>query len=74
MSLKSLINAGTKICLDGMEPDDIEKNRYWGRSGTRSAPTVQSRWRRLLKKDIRQPNISGEKRGSRHTFTAYHHN
>ena len=29
MSLASLIATGTKVWLDGVEPDEIERNRDW---------------------------------------------
>jgi transaldolase len=42
MSLASLIATGTKIWLDGVEPDEIEKNRAWGITGATSNPTIVS--------------------------------
>ncbi|MCI0541574.1 MAG: hypothetical protein L0Z50_40770 [Verrucomicrobiales bacterium] len=43
MSLTSLIETGTKIWLDGVEPDEIEKNRAWGITGATSNPTIVSK-------------------------------
>ena len=40
MSLASLIATGTKVWLDGIEPDEIEKNRDWGITGATSNPTI----------------------------------
>ena len=40
MSLASLIATGTKVWLDGVEPDEIEKNRGWGITGATSNPTI----------------------------------
>ena len=33
MSLAALMATGTKVWLDGVEPDEIEKNRAWGITG-----------------------------------------
>ena len=42
MSLTSLIESGTRIWLDGVEPADIKKNRAWGISGATSNPAIVS--------------------------------
>lgn len=42
MSLKSLIGTGTKIWLDGVDPDDIRENRERGITGATSNPTIIS--------------------------------
>lgn len=42
MSLKSLIDTGTKVWLDGVEPDQIKGNRALGISGATSNPTIIS--------------------------------
>ena len=43
MSLSSLIATGTKVWLDGVEPDEIEKNRVWGITGATSNPAIVSK-------------------------------
>jgi transaldolase len=43
MSLASLIAAGTKVWLDGVQPDEIERNRGWGITGATSNPTIVSK-------------------------------
>jgi transaldolase len=43
MSLKSLIDTGTKVWLDGVEPDEIRSNRALGITGATSNPTIISR-------------------------------
>src|ERR1043166_3631822 len=43
MSLASLIATGTKVWLDGVEPDEIEKNRTWGITGATSNPAIVSK-------------------------------
>ncbi len=43
MSLKSLIATGTKVWLDGVEPEEIERNRAWGITGATSNPTIVSK-------------------------------
>jgi transaldolase len=43
MSLASLIATGTKVWLDGVEPDEIEKNRAWGITGATSNPAIVSK-------------------------------
>ena len=43
MSLASLIATGTKVWLDGVEPDEIERNRGWGITGATSNPTIVSK-------------------------------
>jgi transaldolase len=43
MSLKSLIETGTKVWLDGVEPDQIRSNRALGVTGATSNPTIVSR-------------------------------
>jgi len=43
MSFASLIATGTKAWLDGVEPDEIKKNRAWGITGATSNPTIVSR-------------------------------
>ena len=43
MSLTSLIATGTKVWLDGVEPDEIEKNRGWGVTGATSNPAIVSK-------------------------------
>jgi transaldolase len=40
MSLASLIATGTKVWLDGVEPDEIEKHRAWGITGATSNPAI----------------------------------
>ena len=42
MSLQSLIATGTKVWLDGVEPEDVKKNRAWGISGATSNPIIIS--------------------------------
>jgi transaldolase len=42
MSLKSLIRTGTKVWLDGVEPDQIKNNRALGITGATSNPTIIS--------------------------------
>ena len=42
MSLKSLIDTGTKVWLDGVEPDQIKSNRALGITGATSNPTIIS--------------------------------
>jgi len=42
MSLKSLISTGTKVWLDGVEPDQIKSNRALGITGATSNPTIIS--------------------------------
>lgn len=42
MSLSSLIDSGTKVWLDGAEPDEVAKNRAWGITGATSNPTIVS--------------------------------
>jgi transaldolase len=43
MSLKSLIETGTKVWLDGVEPDQIRSNRALGITGATSNPTIISK-------------------------------
>lgn len=43
MSLASLIATGTKVWLDGVEPDEVEKNRAWGITGATSNPAIVSK-------------------------------
>ena len=43
MALSSLMRTGTKVWLDGVEPDEIEKNRDWGITGATSNPTIVSK-------------------------------
>jgi len=42
MSLKSLISCGTKVWLDGVEPEDVKRNRAQGISGATSNPIIIS--------------------------------
>src|SRR5579864_2995449 len=42
MSLQSLIASGTKVWLDGVEPNDVKKNRAWGITGATSNPIIIS--------------------------------
>jgi len=42
MSLASLIETGTKVWLDGVEPDQIKSNRALGITGATSNPTIIS--------------------------------
>lgn len=43
MSLTSLIATGTKVWLDGVDPDEVEKNRGWGITGATSNPAIVSK-------------------------------
>jgi transaldolase len=43
MSMASLIATGTKVWLDGVEPDEINKNRALGITGATSNPTIISK-------------------------------
>jgi transaldolase len=43
MSLSSLIATGTKVWLDGVDPDELERNRAWGISGATSNPSIISK-------------------------------
>jgi transaldolase len=43
MSLASLIATGTKVWLDGVEPDEVERNLAWGVTGATSNPTIVSK-------------------------------
>jgi transaldolase len=43
MSLASLIATGTKVWLDGVEPEELQKNRAWGVTGATSNPTIVSK-------------------------------
>ena len=38
--LQSLIASGTKVWLDGIDPDDIALNRSWGITGATSNPII----------------------------------
>ncbi|HMN41259.1 MAG TPA: transaldolase family protein [Phycisphaerales bacterium] len=42
MSLASLIATGTKVWLDGVDPNDIGAQRAWGVTGATSNPTIVS--------------------------------
>ena len=42
MSLQSLMNSGTKVWLDGVEPNDVKKNRALGVTGATSNPIIIS--------------------------------
>lgn len=43
MSLSSLIATGTKVWLDGVEPDEIKMNCDWGITGATSNPAIISK-------------------------------
>jgi transaldolase len=43
MSLSSLIATGTKVWLDGIERENIEKNLAWGITGATSNPAIVSK-------------------------------
>ena len=43
MSLKSLTATGTKVWLDGVEPDEVVKNHNWGITGATSNPAIVSK-------------------------------
>jgi transaldolase len=43
MSLASLIATGTKVWLDGVAPEEIEKNHAWGITGATSNPAIVSK-------------------------------
>ena len=43
MSISSLIAAGSKVWLDGVEPKEIERNLPWGVSGATSNPAIVSK-------------------------------
>ena len=43
MSLSSLIGTGTKVWLDGIDPDELENNLAWGISGATSNPIIISK-------------------------------
>jgi transaldolase len=43
MAISSLIDTGTKVWLDGVEPDEIRKNRAWGITGATSNPAIVSK-------------------------------
>src|SRR5919109_5459812 len=38
--LQSLIASGTKVWLDGIDPDDVALNRSWGITGATSNPII----------------------------------
>ena len=40
--LESLVEAGTKLWLDSIDPDEIAKNRDWGATGATSNPIIVS--------------------------------
>jgi transaldolase len=43
MSLSSLIATGTKVWLDGVEPENIAKQKAWGITGATSNPAIVSK-------------------------------
>ena len=43
MSLSSLIATGTKVWLDGVDPDELDKNHAWGITGATSNPIIISK-------------------------------
>jgi transaldolase len=43
MSLSSLIATGTKVWSDGVEPNEIQKQRAWGITGATSNPAIVSK-------------------------------
>lgn len=43
MSLASLIATGSKVWLDGVDPDEIRKHHAWGITGATSNPTIVSK-------------------------------
>jgi transaldolase len=40
--LTSLMNTGTKLWLDGIDPDEVKLNREWGATGATSNPIIVS--------------------------------
>jgi transaldolase len=38
--LSSLISSGTKVWLDGVDPDEVARNRTWGATGATSNPII----------------------------------
>lgn len=38
--LNSLVESGTKVWLDSVDPDEIERNRSWGATGATSNPII----------------------------------
>jgi transaldolase len=38
--MQSLIASGTKVWLDGIDPDDVARNRVWGATGATSNPII----------------------------------
>ena len=42
MSLRSLIDIGTKIWLDSIDPEEVKKNRAAGATGATSNPIIIS--------------------------------
>jgi len=53
MSLSSLIATGTKVWLDGVEPEEINTNRAWGVTGATSNPTIISKIIEHAHSDVR---------------------
>lgn len=43
MSLQELIDTGTKVWLDGVEPEAIRRHRAWGVTGATSNPAIVSK-------------------------------
>src|SRR5688572_24324860 len=39
-SLEQIIAAGTKLWLDSVDPQEIQRNRQWGASGATSNPII----------------------------------
>src|SRR5947207_328208 len=39
-SVQSLIATGTKVWLDGIDPEDVARNRSWGITGATSNPII----------------------------------
>src|SRR3954469_12386412 len=38
--LESLVACGTKLWLDSVDPDEVQRNRAWGASGATSNPII----------------------------------
>src|SRR5262245_4615934 len=53
--LQSLINSGTKLWLDSIDPEQIGRNREWGATGATSNPIIVSE---LVKKGLFDDSIA----------------
>ena len=58
--LESLVACGTKLWLDSVDPDEVEKNLGWGATGATSNPIIIADLVKIKAQNLTKARVSDD--------------